>query len=384
MTVGIDLRCLPQDGSAGAGVAHAARFLTEALLRQHVAWEWKIYLPQGASFVCHPRAGRDLSGIEQDSLLRGNDSTEAERTIILSGASGSSLRNALRASPCDVLFVPGGSVPPRLPVPAIPWVHDVTIFGHPDWFPQSWLKRQLTTTLFRRGVKRAPLVFAVSEDTKNILVSLLQLDPARVIVTHEGGDSILRGLEGDALEQAKIMAKHRLAERGITQRFVLFLGTIEPRKNISMLIEAWKKATPSFTAPVSLVIAGRDGWGNIQIPSDSGIVRLRECNDDLRRDLLLAAEIVALPSFHEGFGLVALEAMQARTALIASNTGAIPEVVGDGGVLLDPREVEAWSKMMIELMKDDKKRFLLAKEGKKRSNQFHWDRTAEAICQKVS
>ncbi|MBU1032803.1 MAG: glycosyltransferase family 1 protein [Patescibacteria group bacterium] len=374
MIIGIDLRCLPVDGKAGAGVAHAARFLTLELLASDVSWEWKLYVPKGVNFSMEER--------------------RAHSVIELRDASGSSLRSALQSDPCDLLFVPGGSIAPRVPVRSIPWVHDIAIFDHPEWFPQSFLRRKLTTSLFVRGLKQAPIIFAVSDDTKRSLVRKFGLDPNRIIVTHEGGDLILSSFSDEELVERKMAAKKRIAALGISSSFILTLGTVEPRKNIAMLIQAWSDAKFEFGRAVDLVIAGGVGWKHKDVEisigqfgatkaGDSQIRRISVLDDEERRDLLLAADLVALPSLHEGFGLVVLEAMQAGTALIASNAGAIPEVTGSDMLLLDPKDVGAWSKALTNLMKDDQARSRIAHAGKVHSKKFSWKKSAEVVAREI-
>jgi glycosyltransferase involved in cell wall biosynthesis len=290
--------------------------------------------------------------------------------------------------PCDVLFVPSGAVAPGHSVPCVPWVHDLAIYAHPEWFPQPFFRRMLTTRLYRQGVVRAPVVLAVSDATRQDIVARFGVPEARVRVTHEGGDPVLADLAGEALRHAKQRARHRLADRGITQPFVLQLGTLEPRKNVPTLLAAWREARPRFARPVDLVIAGADGWklGPITRALDrersyegedgARLHRVDAIDDDDRRDLLLAAELVAVPSFHEGFGLVALEAMQAGTAVMASDAGALPEVVGDAGILLPPTEVTVWARAMVDLMGTDEDRRRLAERGKARSQGMTWKRAA--------
>lgn len=385
MIIGIDLRCLPADGSAGAGVAHAARFLTYELLAQTVPWSWRLYVPSGAEI----------------SVGAGFDPVQ------LKNASGSSLRAAIQSHPCDILFVPGGSIAPGLKIPCIPWVHDVAIFDHAEWFAQSFLRRRVTTALFERGVKNAPVIFAVSEDTRRALIEKFRLDPANIRVTYEGGDPILATWQDEELVEKKRAAKKSLAALGLANAFVLVLGTVEPRKNIAMLIQAWHTALPFFNRAVDLVIAGSEGcppkgpwplWrARLNAPPSAGLSagevefeklkmkdhlhRIKLLDDEMRRNLLLAADLVALPSLHEGFGLVALEAMQAGTALLASRAGAIPEVVGEDGILLDPKDISAWSKALIGLVNEESARLRLAHAGKKHSKKFNWQKSAEIIIE---
>ena len=369
MIIGIDLRCVPPTGEPGAGVAHAARAMALALLgldRKHV---WVVYMRADAEAL-------DLQGANA-------------RIVKLSSASGAALREAMREAPCELLFVPSGAVSPGLSVPCVPWSHDIAIFDHPEWFPQNMFKRMLTTNLYRRGLLRAPVILTISDSTKQEIVAHFKLEPERIFVTHAGGDAILADLSGEALHQAKQRAKQRLAEHGVTQPFILCLGTLEPRKDIPTALEAWSIARRWFDHPTDIVIAGRDGWklGPIAHAFDearsfageggSRIHRILSVSDDDRRDLLLAAEIVVIPSLHEGFSLVALEAMQAGTIVVASRVGALPEVIGDCGMLLPPGDVQAWARAMADLMNGDENRLHIAEQGKARSQGMTWKRAAE-------
>lgn len=332
MRIGIDLRCLPADGSAGGGIAHAARAITEELV--HLLGERVIlYTP--------PQRNRA-------SLIR-----------------------AMREKPCDVLLVPSGAVSPGLPVPAIPWVHDLDIFDHPEWFPQSWLKRQITTRFFLRGVKRAPHIFAVSEYTKNAIERRLPSTRGRIAVTGEGGDVLLKPTPRDSQRR----------------RSVLILGTVEPRKNIPLICRIWpeiSKAAPD----VNLIIAGQDGWKTNAINEaikngGPNIVRMTDVSDDVRRDLLRSADLVLVPSFSEGFGLVALEAIQAGTPVLTSNRGALPEIVGQGEWVLDPTDDRAWRDTIIRLLNDETARDHFLKQQETRRAIFSWKRTAQIVQDKI-
>ncbi|MBD3281557.1 hypothetical protein GF391_02310, partial [Candidatus Uhrbacteria bacterium] len=162
--IGIDLRCLPRDGSAGAGVAHAARAISEQFLKYEKSLakiDFRYYVPEGADW-------------------------QSGNIVKLADETGRALRSALKEKPCDLLFVPGGSVAPAIKAQTIPWVHDLIIFEHPEWFDQSWWQRLITTHLFKKGLKKAPIIFAVSEYTKQKIVELLKIDESKIVVTGEG------------------------------------------------------------------------------------------------------------------------------------------------------------------------------------------------------
>lgn len=378
MTIGIDLRCLPQDGSPGAGVAHAARELTRVLVYRYPDVSWIVYVPEGANW------DRDAELLPYCTVIR------------LVSDSGSALRSALKVAPCQLLFVPSGCVPPGISIPCIPWVHDVAIFHSGAWFPQSFFRRLMTTQLFLKGLRSSKKICVVSESTKKELLEVIQLDPEKVIVTYEGGDSVLDQLHQSDLVEAKQKAKLRLAQAGVTQAYILWMGTVEPRKNVETVIAAWMKARAHFSRPVDLVIAGKDGWklGPIHHAlreavaysgeGDSRLHRIQSVSDEDRRDLLLGADIVALPSWHEGFGLVALEALQAGVATVVSSEGGMAEIVADAGIILPPAEVSAWAEAFIGLIADDASRAEMARLGVSRSQGFTWERSARIVYQTLT
>lgn len=358
MVLGIDLRCLPADGSEGAGIAHAARELTRALLLS-VPKEWTIrcYLPRGS---------------------RMNTDTDTD-TVILSGSRRHDLIKGLNKSPCDILFVPSGAVALNLPVPAIPWVHDLDIYKHPEWFGESWFTRIRTTWMFKKGLIKAPMIFAVSEYTGKEIGDLRpEIRRERIFVTGEGGDETFLKIT----DEDRIKAKERLVDEGITDQFILMLGTVEPRKNIPFALSVLRRTTHEQRR--TLIIAGRDGWKtgpiNLEIEhasKDHSIIRLKDVSDELRRDLLISASIVFLPSLSEGFGLVALEAIQAGIPVIASDRGALPEIVGDTAISLE--NPNAWKLAITRLQEDDAFRNDWIERQKQMVSAYSWKRPAEVI-----
>ncbi|MCC7357620.1 glycosyltransferase family 4 protein [Candidatus Uhrbacteria bacterium] len=378
MIIGIDLRCLPQDGSPGAGVAHAARELTRVLVYRYPDISWIVYLSNGAVW------DRDAELLPYCDVIR------------LANDSGAALRGALKIMPCQLLFVLSGCVPPGLSIPCVPWVHDVAIFHSGAWFPQSFFRRLMTMQLFLKGLRASQMICAVSESTKKELLEITKLDSEKIVVTYEGGDSFLANLKQTDLVEAKQRAKIRLAQAGVTQSYILWMGTVEPRKNIETVIAAWTQAKVQFSRPVDLVIAGKDGWklGPIHRAlraadlyageGGSRLHRIRSVSEEDKRDLLLGADIVALPSWHEGFGLVALEALQAGVATIVSSEGGMPEIVADAGIILPPTEVSAWAEAFVGLIEDEVSRAEMARLGISRSQGFTWERSARIVYQTLT
>jgi glycosyltransferase involved in cell wall biosynthesis len=361
--IGVDLRCLPADRSDGAGVAHAARALCSAFASD---FSLRFYVPEGARW-------------------------ELGEVVKIADATGKSLRIALETKPCDLLFVPGGSIAPAINVSTIPWVHDLTIFEHPEYFDQNWLQRKITTHLFAKGLKKTPVIFAVSEYTKLQIVKLLGIDESKIIVTGEGGDQSLREINKEQIIKNKEKAREFcVSELGLSRKFVLCLGTVEPRKNVAMLMRAWKKAKQKSAQAPDLVVAGANGWKYIDVEEEIKNLtatenqffhRYKGLTDEQKRTLLLAADLVCVPSLDEGFGLVALEAMQAGTPVAVSNAGALPEVVGEAGMVIDPNDEDAWSAVMFACVTDDRACKLRSELGLKQAQKWSWENAAEIVSQ---
>lgn len=353
--LGIDLRCLPADGSDGAGIAHAAREIAGVLCASSSEeWKLKLYIPRGARFseelTCHAPM------------------------IMLEGATREDLLKGLAESPCDILFVPSGAVTPALPIPAIPWVHDVDIYAHPEWFGESWFTRLRTTWMYRRGLRKAPMIFAVSEYTAKAVKSLNIEN--NISVTGEGGDESLLATE----EIDRKMARERLIGHGVVDSFILMLGTLEPRKNIPFALSVISSLA-SHVSP--LVLAGSDGWKCEPIYHEIEkhskhikIIRINEVSEMLRKDLLISASLILVPSLSEGFGLVALEGIQAGVPVLASNQGALSEIVGDTAL---PLEVNLWKDAIEKAVSDTAYRTDLCAKQKQSASKFSWKKSAEII-----
>ncbi|MCK9360863.1 glycosyltransferase family 4 protein [Patescibacteria group bacterium] len=266
----------------------------------------------------------------------------------------------------DALFCASGAVPPFMPVPFYPWAHDVAIFKHPEWFPQSKFKRLITTNLFLRGIRKAKHVFAVSEDTKDTLVEVARIHSDRVTVTYQGIKTT----------QAEPEAKYG--------EYALIVGTIEPRKNIPFIINLWEEVRAATNRDLKLVIAGKMGWGNVSIPKRDWLIRIDAPSDEERDRLYAGASVLLMPSLYEGFGRMALEAMALGTPVIASNQGAIPEVVGGSGLLLDPQNRQGWIKAISDLLGHEQLRAGLVAGGRLQAQKFSWEKTARIILAKIA
>jgi alpha-1,3-rhamnosyl/mannosyltransferase len=206
------------------------------------------------------------------------------------------------------------------------------------------------------------------------VLKLLPVDPARVTVVPEG-------VAADFTPGAAAGAPARLAPLGLRAgEYLLFLGTIEPRKNLRRVLQALELAGRDVGP---LVVAGGGGWNNeptvkelARLERAGRVKRLGYVSGDCRPLLVAGARALVYPSLYEGFGLPPLEAMACGTPVLTSNVSSLPEVVGDAAVLVDPCDVGALAAAIRRLWHDDGLRADLRARGLARARRFRWDVTA--------
>jgi alpha-1,3-rhamnosyl/mannosyltransferase len=251
-------------------------------------------------------------------------------------------------------------------------IHDLTVILSPEWHPAKRL-REMRAGL-RASAEAADRIIAVSRTTKDDIVEHLGVDPARIAVVPLAVGPPFRPLPCAAIDAA-------LAPLGLVHgTYLLFLGTMEPRKNLGRLLQA--VVQPGVNVG-PLVLAGADGWGNDELRpriaelARAGRVRpLGYVPEPLRAPLLGGARAFVYPSLYEGFGWPPLEAMACGTPVITSNVSALPEVVGDAALLVHPLDVDGLAAAIRRLWDDEGLRGDLRARGLARARQFTWDVTA--------
>jgi glycosyltransferase involved in cell wall biosynthesis len=228
------------------------------------------------------------------------------------------------------------------------------------------------------AVARADHIIAVSESTKNDLVKLLGVPSDKITVVHEAADPIYRPMpRAEAL--VTLRSKYPLPEE-----FILFVSTIEPRKNIATLLHAYRRLLDSYKISAGLVLAGATGWLADQVFDTVEQLGLQRHVTFLGRvqngDLLYLYNLaccLAHPAYYEGFGLTPLEAMACGTPVVVSNVSSLPEVVGDAALLIDPNSEEELAVALHRLLTDDALQASLRDKGLARAHTFTWERAAE-------
>ena len=242
-------------------------------------------------------------------------------------------------------------------------VHDLS-FYRDDTFPGGERLRELVPW----SVSRAHRVLVPSTAVGEEVRERFDLSADAVAVTPEGVSPVFFG--------ATPLADSVLERFGIRAPFALAVGTIEPRKNLVRLLQAWRAAADALKE-WTLVLAGPPGWGP-EIPRTPGVIPIGWVGDETLPGLFAAASFFLYPSLYEGFGLPPLEAMAAGTPVAAGRYSAAPEVLGDAALLVEPRDTAAWTEAIERLAGDETLRRSLARSGRANAAGFSWQSTAAA------
>jgi glycosyltransferase involved in cell wall biosynthesis len=227
------------------------------------------------------------------------------------------------------------------------------------------------------AVRWTDQIIAVSQSTKRDTIQHLGVPDDKITVVYEAANPIFRPLERDEAT-AQVRNRH-----GIDGPFILFVSTIEPRKNVPTLIRAVWQLQQCYKEDVRLVLAGGKGWLSEDAFSVTEELRMdgrvhfvgRVPSEDLLY-LYNSAEMLAHPAFYEGFGLPPLEAMACGLPAVVSNVASLPEVVGDAGLLIDPHEVDELTVAMWRVLNDGQLREEMRQKGLRQAGRFSWERAA--------
>jgi glycosyltransferase involved in cell wall biosynthesis len=278
----------------------------------------------------------------------------------------------------DVLFAPNFVPPPTRSGRLVVTIHDLAFRLHPETAPlatRRWLTR------LDRSLRQAAEVVAVSEATRRDLLDLYPVEPDRVTVIHHGIDT-------DHYRPAPAEEVRRIRDRcGIDGPYVVFLGGLEPRKNLPLLVRGWAGLADDVRP--ALVLAGASvPWNpegrrqlettlaGIPAPARRRVVLTGYVGGRGKVALLTGAEALVFPSRYEGFGLPILEAMAVGTPVLTSNVSSMPEVAGDAAVLVDPASEEAIGEGIERLLRNDELRARLRRDGLERARAFSWEEAA--------
>ncbi len=263
-------------------------------------------------------------------------------------------------------------------------MHDLSFEHYPTTF--SWKRRLWHFFVHPRALaRRADHIIAVSDATRDDLVQTYNIAPTKITTIHSGLNACYRQYSRNDLSLLTVKERYH-----VPYRFILFLGTIEPRKNIIGLIDAYNMLRARYGkeyANVGLVIAGNPGWKSRQIykaitlsPYRNDIHVIGFVAEDDKVALYNLATVFVYPSFFEGFGFPPLEAMACGTPTITSNTSSLPEVVADGALMIDPDRPEEIVYALHSILSDTSLANRLSDHGIARTMTFSWQHAAQTFC----
>ncbi|HTK59956.1 MAG TPA: glycosyltransferase family 1 protein [Candidatus Baltobacteraceae bacterium] len=374
MRIAIDCRpIVSPDKGEMAGIGHYARFLVRHLLKIDEENRYTLFFDE--------RASRGTIG----ELIGSARNAEAKllqlsrfKKLLPYAYSHRYVSAAIAGSEADVYHGTTGSLPMAYRGRSVITIHDLAIYAHPEWFPggQFFSRRFVVPASVRNAAK----VIAVSHFTKREIQRVFAVPAEKIAVVYEG------------VEPPPPDAWETPAPKDLRKPYILYLGTIEPRKNVEGLVHAYASLAerfPKLVGATELVIAGGRGWkserafaavaqANKRLAHSGPRVRVLGYVPDKDKYALMAhAQMFVFPSWHEGFGLPVLEAMNLGVPVITSNVTALPEIAGRGAALLvDPGREEELALAMKHLLEDDLKRGELARRGLERSTEYRWDKTA--------
>ena len=277
---------------------------------------------------------------------------------------------------CDVLLASNTYLMTIASTPTVPVVFDMFGFDRAHGLPASVLAERLTLPL---AVRRAAGFICISEATRADLEERFPATRGRTVAISLGAAEAFY----DA-SPGEVAAKH-----GIDSPYVLAVGTLEPRKNLARLVEAFVAVPSAVRDGFRLVIAGGRGWSSAELDSVLGrhrrdVLPLGFVPDDDLPGLYAGATALAYPSLAEGFGLPVAEAMAAGTAVLTSDRSSLPEVAGGAAILVDPTDAHAIAAGLARLLGDEGLRHSLIARGRERAQDLTWDRAARRTLDYLS
>lgn len=276
---------------------------------------------------------------------------------------------ALYTDKPDLTFVPAHTLPFVMPSKAMVTVHDL---GY-KLFPQahSFSQRTYLDVTTRYSAKRADIILADSLATKKDLMTFYGTPERKIHVVYPA-------VTTPTINSVDVRTKYNLP-----RRYFVFIGTLQPRKNISRLVQAYTLYRQQTGDDAALVLAGGKGWlyDEAWTANVKGIIATGYIDEADKGALLREAIALVFPSLYEGFGFPVLEAMYCDTPVIASNTSSLPELVGEAGLLVDPLSIESIANAMQQIASDEPLRQKVVALGREQVKKFCWDVSAKQVLE---
>lgn len=275
-------------------------------------------------------------------------------------------------------------VPPGVNGKVVNTIHDLTYRFYPETMDKSNFER--INRDIQYSIERADRIVTISQCSKQDLIQEIGIDEDKIEIIYPGVDYERFSNVQDIKTINRVRQKYHLPEK-----FVLYMGTLEPRKNIPFIIEAFSKLKAEGDAKVKdikLVLAGKKGWLFEEIFKRVKVLNLEDqviftdyVAEEDKPTLYSLASAFVFPSFYEGFGIPVLEAMSASVPVIASNVSSLPEVVGNAAFLVNPRDTVSMAEGMYRVLNDLEYRKILIENGHKQALKFNWEDSAQKLHQ---
>lgn len=281
----------------------------------------------------------------------------------------------------DLFLSPDGYMSLKANCKQLAVIHDINFEHHPK--DVSWIVRKYYTRFFPKFARKATRIATVSEFSKKDIMDCYKIESNKIDVVYNGCNDLYTSIDNEL----KAKTKEKFSKNC---DFFLFVGALQPRKNISRLFHAFDKFKSATKSDVKLVIVGekyrwtseiKSTYLNMEFKEDV-IFTGRLDSTELHHVIGSALAMTYIPYF-EGFGIPILEAMNCDTPVITSNITSMPEVAGDAALLVDPFSVDSISNAMIYIYKDGDMRNALIEKGRKRKLDFSWNKTAEALWKSI-
>ncbi len=344
------------------GVGHYTDALTEWLARTHHDHQYELISPFDFEFIPNQETHPNLS-------KRFTPVSPMFRKWWLVG-----LPALLKISPVDVFHGTNYCIPVFTSCPTVVTIHDLSLYSQATTHEQNNVDRGKRRIPIM--ARRATMIIAPSEATKLEIIKHLKIKPEKIQVIYEAARPKMKPLRPSECEP--ILQKY-----GIQGKYLLYTGTIEPRKNLLKLLRAYHEVLRTTDHQPQLVLCGGRGWMEDEVFELVAELKLQRqvkftgyVPDEDLPALYSAAEVFIYPSLYEGFGLPPLEAMACGTAVITSNSSSLPEVVADAGLQVDPLKVAELAEAIASLLNDSKKLRHYEQAGLKRAEIFSWERAA--------
>jgi len=367
MKIGIDCRTIlnPKLGEQ-AGVGHYTYYLVKNLLKYDKKNKYVLFFDWRF---------KEFNDFKQKNVTIKNFPFSQYNKFMPFAYSHMLISASLMKAGLDLFHSPISSLPLTYPKKSIITVHDLAIYKNPAWFPSQIFSTKL---LVPQSLRKADMIIAVSESTKKDLQKLFNVSSQKIKVIYEGAHVQkipVKSKKVDSLKRFKLGPK-----------FILYVGTIMPRKNIVTLIRAYKqmiKMEPGL-GEYQLVLAGAKGYKSEEVFNEIQDLKLKNnvkylgyVTHNQKMDLMKKATCFTFPSSYEGFGLPVLEAMNIGTPVITSNVSSLPEVAGQAAMLVDPENGQEIAKALKKMLTNKKLQSRLIKAGKKQATLFTWEKAAK-------